>query len=769
MIFRFNCCELNTENFTLQVNGALQLVEPHVFDLILYLINHRNRLVSRDELFENLWAGREVCDAALSNNIKCARAVLGDDGERQAIIKTTRGRGYQFIAEINAIPCEANSSNMPEASINATNPIIFPAFNNKGYLWPLLAVTLLLFLIISYNILTPVSEKNVNNAANSHNLKSIAVLPFNNHSELEKDVFFTRGVHDDLLVQISKISAVKSISRPSVMTYLNSGKDVQTIGKELGVATILQGSVQRATENIRINVHLINALTNENIWAESYTRKLTAKNVFAIQEEIAKTIATTLETVLSPKEIADLERLPTQNMAALEAYFRAKESGRKNTHDGNKQAIAHLENAITLDPSFSTAYALLAILHVGQIYWTGLPAKEQLVKAESLIATSMKLDNNSSELYRAIGRLRSYEQNYQAADTAFKRAININPNNTAVYMSYAQLNLRYLNNIPQAVSLLSTAYTLNPNDDNLAATLAQAYIKAGRFNDAREKVEDVFIRKPTFAKAYRVLTSIEFFGEHNIAEALRSLSIAIQLDPNVPFNSMLMGLIYIHLGDNQQAIAWLSHAIALAPEFSGANHAQGFIHQLRGDYNAAIDSYLKVSKSFMLVNESMYNLMKAGLQTQRSTEVIAHYQKIYPELFEADVKVDATNFVVALGLGRLLKQQGKIAQATKLLTGSLKAAQVEIHGGWADEHNNWQAQIYLALGDKKAALKAFSEVVEQGWHSEKLINDPDYLELHSEPIFQQLVQNMQFRLKLEREKIKKMKSSGELSPIPAIP
>ncbi|OUS32243.1 hypothetical protein A9Q98_01570 [Thalassotalea sp. 42_200_T64] len=769
MIFRFDSCELNTENFTLQVNGVPTLLEPHVFDLILYLIEHRDRLVSRDELFKNLWAGREVCDATLSNNIKCARAALGDDGERQIIIKTTRGRGYQFIAEIIAISGESNSSSIPENSIRGTDSTISPALTIKPYLRPLLAVSLLLFLLIGYSLWPPVSEKNVNNAANSHNPKSIAVLPFNNHSDLEKDIFFTRGVHDDLLVHISKISAVKSISRPSVMTYLNSGKDVQTIGKELGVTTILQGSVQRATDQIRINVHLTNTLTNENIWAESYTRKFTAKNIFVIQEEIAKTIATALETVLSPREIANIEKLPTQNLSALEAYFRAKESSRKNNHDGFKQAIAHLEQAVELDPKFSTAYALLAFLSVEQIFWTGLPEKEQITKAEALIAITMNLDSNISELYRAIGRLKVYTNDFKAAESAFKRAISLNPNNAEAYASYAQLYLRSLDNIPQAISLLSKADTLNPKDDNLAAALAQVHIVAGRFDEARNIVEDILVRKPTFAKAYRKLTFIEFFGDHNIAEALRSLSKNIELDPDVPFISMLMGLIYIHLGDNEQAIAWLNHALALAPEFNGANHSQAFIHQLRGDYDAAFDSYLKVSKDFLLINESMYNLMKAGLQTQRSTEAIAHFQKIYPELFQADVKVNTTNFAVALALGRLLKQQGKIAQATRLLSGSLNAAQVEIHGGWADDHNNWQARIYLAMGNKEAALAAFTDVVEQGWHSEKLINDADFHQLQNEPKFQQLVQTMKLGHKVEREKLRKMESNGELSPIPTIP
>jgi DNA-binding winged helix-turn-helix (wHTH) protein len=180
MIFIFNSCELQTDNFTLQVNGVTTLVEPHVFDLILYLINHRNRVVTRGELFNSLWAGREVCDATLSNTIKCARAYLGDDGEQQTIIKTTRGRGYQFIAEIQATSGETKSPNIPVTSLNTISSIIPTSLNSAHYLKLLLLAFILCFFILSYKTLLPFSKKTEDKATTNHNL--IAVLPFENLS-----------------------------------------------------------------------------------------------------------------------------------------------------------------------------------------------------------------------------------------------------------------------------------------------------------------------------------------------------------------------------------------------------------------------------------------------------------------------------------------------------------------------------------------------------------------------------------------------------------
>ncbi|PKG99136.1 hypothetical protein CXF95_07515 [Paraglaciecola sp. MB-3u-78] len=766
MIYRFDSCELNTENFTLRVNTEVQLVEPHVFDLILYLIEHRGRLVSRDELFKNLWSGREVCDATLSNTIKCARAAIGDDGEQQAIIRTTRGRGYQFIAEIKGTSIGANNSTISKPSASPTSSPIFTALSTKRHLISLLAVTLLLIFIMS-EIWSPASEITVSNAANDNKQKSIAVLPFRNLSELEKDVFFTEGVHDDLLVHISKISAIKSISRSSVMTYHNSSKNMQTIGKELNVSTILQGSVQRAADQIRINVHLVNTLTNENIWAESYTRILTAKNIFDIQEEIAKNIAIELETALSPKELAYIEKLPTQNLSALEAYFRAKESSRKNNSDGYQQAIIHLEHAVKLDPNFSTAYALLANFQVGQIYWLGLSPKEQIAKAKALIAITMKLDSNSSELYLAIGWLKRYEQDFSAADAAFKTAIKLSPNNAEAYAAYAGLYMSTLKNSPQAISLLLKAASLSPKDDNLPIELAQAFIYVGRFDEAKSIIEDIIARKPNFSIAHRKLSFIKYFAEHNITGSLRSLYKSVELDP-VPFYFMVLGFNHASIGDKKQAIAWFNYTLQLAPEFEGANYCQGLIHTLNGDYNAAVDSYLKIPKIFEMGHVPMYYLMKASIQTQRLAEVMEHFQINFPELFQAEFKVDTTNFIAALALGRLLKQKGETVQANRLFKASLQVAKKRIHGSWTDNQYNWVVKIHLAMGNKEAALKAFADVVEEGWFSEELINDDEYHVLRDEPLFQQLQQTMKHRLKLEQEKLSKMRINGELYSIPTI-
>lgn len=300
MIFIFNSCELQTENFTLQVSGVTKLVEPHVFDLILYLIDHRNRVVTRGELFKSLWAGREVCDATLSNTIKCARACLGDDGEQQTIIKTTRGRGYQFIAEIQAISSETKSPNIPVTSLSTITPIIPTPLNLLHYLKLLLLVFILCFFILSYKTLLPFSKTTEDKATT--NQDSIAVLPFENLSGLTANKYFTDGMHEELLTQISHIKDIDIISRNSVMNYKHTNKSIRQIGQELGVVMVISGGVQRSGKKIRMNIQLIDTSTDANLWAETYTRSLSNENEFIIQSEIAHAIVNDLQVLLSAEE-----------------------------------------------------------------------------------------------------------------------------------------------------------------------------------------------------------------------------------------------------------------------------------------------------------------------------------------------------------------------------------------------------------------------------------------------------------------------------------
>ena len=630
---------------------------------------------------------------------------------------------------------------------------------------------------------------------NSVNIdKSIAVMPFDNRSHFEEDESFTDGIHDDLLTQISKIRDIKTISRTSVMGYRNTTKNMRVIGEELGAAIILEGGVQRAGNQIRINVQLIDAKADAHLWAETYTRELNVENILAIQSEIALAIAASLKIILSPEEQQDIEKLPTQNLAALEAYFHAKTSIDKNTNEGFQEAIDNLSLAIELDPTFAIAYAILGQLTLDKFWWAGLNIEEQIAKGKPLIEKAMQLDSNISEVQMAYGYLKGYEKdvkdyklNAQKAEGlhlnnaeayaaykddlkdqefAYQKAIELNSNNAKAYAAYGQL-LKGLGKEDQGMAFLFKARELNPIDDQLGMQLSWSLIATGRFDEARQIVEGIISRKPDYSQAYMGLASIFFNGDHQLAESLRMLHKVNTLNPGKPYQSILIGNAYDHLGNKALASEWFNHALILSPDVGGAVLAKGFIHEFNGEYNKAFKNYLEPTRGGIWVFQlEMLRLMEVGLKTNRSAEVMEHYQKAMPALFQTDVLIDNNNFILALALGRLLKAKGEDEQADHILRGSLKIAQEEKFEGVGVKINNWECRIHLALGENEAALASFIKLVSKGIYSDRIVRDPVYKPLYRFPEFQRNMDIMKARLAEEQAKVDEMLAEGALNILP---
>jgi len=223
--------------------------------------------------------------------------------------------------------------------------------------------------------------------------KSIAVLPFANRSANEADAFFVDGMHDDILTHVSKIRSLKVISRTSVMDYRDTTKNLKTIGRELGVATVLEGGVQRSGNHVRINVQLIDAETDDHLWADIYDRELTAENLFAIQTEIATAIADALRATLSTEEQGRISAIPTENLQAYEAHLMGKQQLERRTTGAYAQAVDYFQRAIRLDPAFALAYVGLAEAYILQSFYSSLPPAETLAKARAAVEQALKLND----------------------------------------------------------------------------------------------------------------------------------------------------------------------------------------------------------------------------------------------------------------------------------------------------------------------------------------------------------------------------------------
>ncbi|MGA9573228.1 MAG: hypothetical protein WBS20_04685, partial [Lysobacterales bacterium] len=335
---------------------------------------------------------------------------------------------------------------------------------------------------------------------------SIAVLPFANRSTDDSDIYFTDGIHDDLLTQLSKIDAFSVISRTSVMEYRDTTKNLKQIAKELNVANIMEGSVQRAGDRVRINVQLIDALTDEHRWAEIYDRELTTSNLFDIQSEIAKAIAAALKATLTDSELASVAEVPTDNVTAYDLYLQARRSAQTETSSGYQTAIDLYMESLAVDPNFKLAWIGLARSYIA-MYWTygGDTANRDL--AYDAIEHARSIDGDFAELYVAEGYY-WYQGflDYERALYKLDKAIEMMPGNDEAYMWRGWVSRR-AGLWEQAVESMQQSLKLNPrvhyNWQEFALTLMylHRYEEANRaIARAREIDPDSFWGKASEAR-----------------------------------------------------------------------------------------------------------------------------------------------------------------------------------------------------------------------------------------------------------------------------
>ena len=357
--------------------------------------------------------------------------------------------------------------------------------------------------------------------ANTEEDKSIAVLPFTNRSPDANDAYFTDGIHDDLLTQLAKIDAFSVISRTSVLEYRDTAKNLKQIGQELGVANIMEGAVQRSGNRVRINVQLIDAVSDEHLWAEVYDRELTTENLFDIQSEIAKSIAGALKATLTDSEIANVSDVPTDNVAAYELYLQGKRFALTETEIGYETAIELYLEALRLDPGFKLAWVDLAYVYISN-YWSYGGNLAYRDKARDAIDKAKAIDPDFPELYKAEG---SYSYwgllDYDTAIFNLDKAIAQMPSNAEALMWKGWASRR-AGLWDQALDAMKLSVKLNPRVVyNLAETgITFSYLR--RYDEALKYMEAAHKLEPDdyWAKSYLSELALQMNGDTDRAASL---------------------------------------------------------------------------------------------------------------------------------------------------------------------------------------------------------------------------------------------------------
>src|SRR5215475_4393794 len=395
--------------------------------------------------------------------------------------------------------------------IQAT-PTASTGMNRRRNIITLIAVGILISAIAGFFLLPRASARKID--------KSIAVLPFQNLSDEKENAYFADGVQDDILTNLSKIGDLKVISRTSVISYRGEGmRNAREIGKALGVGTLLEGSVRRIGNRVRVNVQLINANNDEHIWAEDYDGDLT--DVFAIQTDLAQKITSALQAKLSPNEKEGLDRRPTQNPDAYLLFLKAHEHANKmdQVHGMASKAVPLFEQAIRLDPNFALAFAELSLVE-SWLYHSVDPTADRREKARFNADEALRLQPDLPEGHLALGFSYYYgDRDYDHALAEFEIAKRDLPNEAEAYMAIASIQRRQ-GKWAESNANFEKAATLDPKNANILTNLASSYIAQRNFEAADKVIDRAIVAAPQSSEAcgLKGLLAIHWKGDLSLAE-----------------------------------------------------------------------------------------------------------------------------------------------------------------------------------------------------------------------------------------------------------
>jgi len=414
--------------------------------------------------------------------------------------------------------------------------------------------------------------------------KSIAVLPFDNLSRDPDNAYFCEGVQDEILTRLAKVADLKVISRTSTQHFKSTPDNLPQIAKQLGVAHILEGSVQKAGDQVRVNVQLINALTDAHLWADTYDRKLT--DIFAVESEIAKAIAETLQARLSGSEKTSIAKTPTVNPEAYELYLRGKFFAEKRTGADLRKSIEYYEQAIAKDPNYPLAYVGLADSHLLLSAYGAISPKESIRPARAALKKALELDDSLAQAHASSGLLATLELDLHRAITELERAIQLNPNYATAH-HWLALPLMGVRQFDRAIVEAKRAIELDPLSLICNSDLGWVYFNARRYDEAEAQARKTLEMDSRFVVAHYYLgETFQFKGK--LTDAIAEYQKSIELN-NDPFSLAMLGQAYARQGKTDEARKVLTRLTEEAKSRYVSPYALAVVLTALGDKAHAID------------------------------------------------------------------------------------------------------------------------------------------------------------------------------------
>ena len=435
-VIRFGTFEVSPQAGELRRDGSRVKLQDQPFQVLLALLERPNDVVTREELRAKLWPGDTFVDFdhGLNAAVKRLRDALGDTAENPRFIETLSRRGYRFIAPVAPFDSQATQPPIPPAVPQPRAPL--PRTTKRirpAYVFGLAGIAAVILLLVALN---GGGGYWTRLAFGGKRIQSLAVLPLENLSHDPDQEYFSDGMTDALIADLSKIGALRVTSRTSSIRYKKSSKSLPEIARELNVDGVVEGSVMRSGNRVRITARLIHAPTEQNLWSETYERDL--GDVLKLQGDVAEAVAQQVRAQLTPEQHARLRSAPAVNPSAYEAYLKGRFFEVASTQAGLKQSQDYFTKAIREDPGFALAYVGLADCFLQQGTYRWLPPQDAYRQGSEAIHKALQLDETLGEAHSTLGFLKwQYSWDWQTAESEFRRAADLNPKHIEGHETFA--------------------------------------------------------------------------------------------------------------------------------------------------------------------------------------------------------------------------------------------------------------------------------------------------------------------------------------------
>jgi TolB-like protein/Tfp pilus assembly protein PilF len=503
MSYLFGDCELDPALHELRRQGRSIAVEPQVFDFLLYLVERRERLVGHEELNQQIWQGRAVSDWALSNCLKMARRAIGDSGRRQDYIRTFPRRGFRFVGDVE-VSGGTVAATAGSARIGGDQP-------------------------------------------------SIAVLPFENMSGDPAQQYYSDGITEDIITELSRYPDILVIARNSTFKYRNLAIPPRKVAEELGVRFVLEGSVRRQGDRIRVTAQLIDGASEGHVWAERYDREL--DEIFVVQDEITAQIASALGETIHADQRRRSQRKNPANLDAYDKCLQALPLIPDPDRDRYAKARRLAEEAVALDPDYAQAHAIIALIR--------------------LVSYTSRWRDCSGEAL-------------QAAYESAHHAVALDGHN---YLAHAMLGycLTWQRRHDLAIASLRRAVALNPNDAFTRGCIANALVFAGQSGEALEQIETAMRLDPHYPGSCPHFQGRAFFTLRRYEEAERVFAQAAEKAPGWPMAHLMLAATLVALDKMTAARTELDAALKISPDLNLAHIERAYPYRNEGDLLHLVD------------------------------------------------------------------------------------------------------------------------------------------------------------------------------------